>query len=159
MSYHMRRDDREITDWATIEEILCQGKYAILALCRNDEPYAVTLNYGYDGASRSLFFHCAQEGLKTEIVRENARVCATVIDDRGYVQGECEHRFRSVVIRGTDEILSDFETKKHALNVLVDHLESDPEPVKARTMGKPEQIHSVGAWKIRIEECSAKQVK
>ena len=56
MSYHMRREDREIADWSVMEEVLRQGKYATLALCRDHEPYVFTLNYGYDAVERALYF-------------------------------------------------------------------------------------------------------
>ena len=46
--YHMRRQDRQINDETELSEIICRGKFAVLALCRNDEPYIVTLSYGYD---------------------------------------------------------------------------------------------------------------
>ena len=71
MKYHMRKATREIKDAAAIEDILARGKFATLALCRKDEPYVVTMNYGYDRGGRALYFHCAKEGLKTDFVREN----------------------------------------------------------------------------------------
>ncbi|MGC9521659.1 MAG: pyridoxamine 5'-phosphate oxidase family protein [Anaerolineae bacterium] len=98
--YHMHKSEREITDPEIIEAVLRQGKYATLALARDGEPYAVTLNYGYDPASRALYFHTATEGLKLRFIEENPAVCGTVVEDRGYVQGKCAHAYRSVVFWG-----------------------------------------------------------
>jgi nitroimidazol reductase NimA-like FMN-containing flavoprotein (pyridoxamine 5'-phosphate oxidase superfamily) len=88
MKYHMRRGEREIKEWTVNEEILRKGKFATLALCRNNEPYIVTLSYGYESATQSLYFHCAKDGLKTEFVTGNPNICATIIQDIGYVQNE-----------------------------------------------------------------------
>jgi uncharacterized protein len=55
--YHMRRKDRQITDKDELSEILTQGKYAIISMCRDNEPYIVTLSYGYDKAKNALYFH------------------------------------------------------------------------------------------------------
>jgi uncharacterized protein len=159
MKYHMRRSERQITDQAIIEEILQKGKYATLALCRDNEPYIVTLSYGYESGSKSLYFHCAKNGLKTEFVQENPSVCATIIQDNGYIQGECAHAYRSVVIRGKIEILSDESEKEKAVDVLIDHLEEQPEIMRAKLQNKSAQYKEMRTWRLIIEEISGKQGK
>jgi nitroimidazol reductase NimA-like FMN-containing flavoprotein (pyridoxamine 5'-phosphate oxidase superfamily) len=85
MKYHLiNRPDREITDEEEILRILKNGKYATLSLCKNNEPYIVTLSYGYEEQSNSLYFHCAKKGLKLVFIKNNPRVCATIIEDGGY---------------------------------------------------------------------------
>lgn len=157
MAYHMRRDEKEIKDWTVIEEIIRHGKFTTLALCRNNEPYGVTLSYGYDRATRSLYFHCAPEGLKTEFVQQNAAACATIIDDRGYIQGECKHLFRSVVIRGKVEILTREADKKVGFKTLLEHLEDDPAAQASQMPTKAEDFAKVTIWKLTIAEYSAKE--
>ena len=58
-SYHMQKKDREITDKSIIEQILKNGKYATISMCRMDEPYIVTLNYGFEEDKNALHFHSA----------------------------------------------------------------------------------------------------
>jgi hypothetical protein len=154
----MRRSDREITDWATIETIIRQGKYTSVALCRNNEPYGVTLSYGYDKLSRSLYFHCAKEGLKTDFVRTNASACATIIEDNGYVQGVCVHKFRSVVIRGKIEFLEEDDDIKRGLGVLLEHLEENPEARQSQLPTTAEGWQKVSVWKMTIDHVSAKEM-
>ena len=156
MQYHMRRNDREITDSTTIEEILQNGKYATLALCRNNEPYIVTLSYGYDSDSKSLFFHCANNGLKTDFVQDNPSVCATIIKDNGYIQNECAHSYQSVVIRGKIEILTDESDKAKAVDVLINHLEEQPDKFRTKLQMETEQYNKMRTWRLRIEEISGK---
>jgi uncharacterized protein len=152
----MRRDDRQITDPKIIEEIIFKGKYATLALCRNNEPYAVTLSYGYDSDSKSLYFHCANTGLKTEFVQENPCVCATIIQDNGYIQNECAHSYQSVVIRGKVDILTDEKDKAKAVDVLLNHLEEQPDIFRSKLQNKTEQYNKMRTWRLRIEEINGK---
>ena len=50
VKYHMNKAEREITDKARCGKFCTSGKYAIIAMCRDNEPYVVTLSYGYDRA-------------------------------------------------------------------------------------------------------------
>jgi uncharacterized protein len=155
----MQRSERQITGSAAIEEILRKGKYATIALCRNNEPYIVTLSYGYDSNSNSLYFHCAKNGLKMDFVHDNPNVCATIVEDNGYIQDECAHKYRSLVIRGKIGILTDESDKEKAVNVLLDHLEKQPEIMRAKLQNKTEQYKNMQTWRLAIEEISAKEGK
>ena len=157
MKYHMRRSERQFKEWTVIEEILRKGKYATLALCRNNEPYIVTLNYGYDPANRSLYFHCAKEGLKTDFVTVNPNVCAMVIQDNGYIQNECEHAYRSVVIRGRVDILTEEDERRQAIDVLLNHLEERPEIMRAKLRDRTEKLRIVQIWRLVIEDVCGKE--
>ncbi len=121
MSYHVRRSDREITDRERLRSILKNGRYAVLALCDGGRPYAVTLSYGFDAGSDSLYFHCAREGRKIECLAQNPCVCLTVIEDKGYVKNACEHEYRSVVVEGVMEFVEDEKERLHGIRVLLDH--------------------------------------
>jgi hypothetical protein len=153
----MRRSDREINDWETIEDVIRKGKFLTLSLARNNEAYGVTLNYGYEQKTRSLYFHCAPDGLKTEFIRYNAYVCASIIEDNGYQLGLCEHKFRSVVIRGKVEIVPTDAAKIHGLEVMLDHLEENA-TVKKEKMPNEADLEKVAIWKLSIDEYSGKQM-
>jgi nitroimidazol reductase NimA-like FMN-containing flavoprotein (pyridoxamine 5'-phosphate oxidase superfamily) len=157
MKYHMRRAERQLNDWPAIEEVLRKGRYAILALCRDNEPYAVTMSYGYDSATRAIYFHCAKDGLKAEFVTASPQVCATIIQDNGYIQGECAHAYRSVVIRGKIEVLSSDADKMKAVDVMLDHLEEKPQIMRAKLPGKTASFNEMRAWRLVIEEITAKE--
>lgn len=122
----VRRADREITDSESIDSILRRGRYVTFALCDVDGPYAVTLSYGYDSSSRTLYMHVAHEGRKLDAIRRDPRACGTIVIDGGYNQGECEHPYRSVVMFGTMRIIEDDAEKRSAIETLVRHLEDDP---------------------------------
>jgi len=158
-SYHVRRTDREIVDADEINAILRSGKFATIAMAREDEPYVVSLSYGYDEAISSLYFHCARDGRKIDILRENPKVCATVILDDGYVDGNCEHVFKSVVIHGTMHIIEDIDDKRHALRVLLGHLESNPHTHLEKSLPDDEAYRKVGVLQLCIVEMTAKRSK
>jgi uncharacterized protein len=152
----MRRSERQIKDQAVIEDTILKGKYATLALCRDNEPYIVTLSYGYESDSKSLYFHCAKNGLKTEFVQDNPCVCATIVQDCGYIQGECAHAYQAVVLRGKIEILTEESDKEKAMAVLIDHLEARPEIMRTKLQTKTEQYREMRTWRLAIEEITGK---
>jgi len=133
--YHLRnKPEREITDKAEINEILKAGKFCTIAMCHENEPYIVTLSYGYDQANQALFFHSSAQGLKLDFIRQNPDVCATVIEDGGYVPNECEHNFRSVVFWGKMRMATELPEKKHGMGILLNHLEKDSHVVAEKLM-------------------------
>ena len=155
--YHMKKVEREITDKEELENILRNGKYAVISMCRNNEPYIVTLSYGYDENKKSLYFHSAKAGLKIDFIKENPKVCATVIEDGGYLKGECEHKYASVVFWGSMYVVDDLVEKKHALSSMIDHLEEVPEPVKARLLKNDSVYEGVGILRLDINEITGKK--
>ena len=120
----MRREDREITDFAAIEAILKRGTACQLALCDGDMPYVVTLNYGYE--DRCIYLHGALEGKKLDILRRNPNVCLTVVGEATLDLQEngvsSTTYYESVVGFGRGEMLTDAGEKRHGLGVLMAHL-------------------------------------
>lgn len=160
MTYHIRRKDREIADKGAIESILRRGRYATFALTDDGAPYVVSLSYGYDACGRCLYFHVAHEGRKLDVIRRDGRACGTVVIDHGYTQGECEHPFESVVMDGHFSVIEDEEEKKHALQVLVGHLEQDASGYwESRGLDEERHYRRFTALCFHIEGLSAKQGK
>lgn len=159
MSYHMRRADRAITEQAEIEAILQHGRYVTLALAA-DEPYVVTLSYGYDSTEQRLYFHVANEGRKLDIVATDPRACGTIIIDQGYTQGECEHPFESVVMTGVLRLVTSDDEKLHAIRALVEHLEDDAQTYWAsRSWQIGDRLGGFTALAFEIGEITAKRGK
>jgi nitroimidazol reductase NimA-like FMN-containing flavoprotein (pyridoxamine 5'-phosphate oxidase superfamily) len=155
--YHMRKKEREIIDKNLLSEILRNGKYVVISMCRDNEPYLVTLSYGYDENKNALFFHCSPQGLKLDFIRQNPNVCATVIEDRGYKMGDCSHAYRSVVFWGKMYQLHDLAEKKHAIDVLLDHLEDNPDIIREKSLKSDEDYKDVGILRLDISEMTGKK--
>ena len=155
--YHMNRSEKEVTDRKVLIGILRKGKYATVAMCRNNEPYIVTMNYGYDEGRSALYFHCSLKGLKLDMIGQNPSVCASVIEDLGYKMGQCEQAYRSVVLWGKMSVVEDLQEKKRGIDVLLNHLEDEPDQVRERSLKSDEAYEELGILRLDVEEITGKQ--
>lgn len=155
--YHLRnRPDREITDVAEITDLLKNGKYSVISMCRENVPYIVTLSYGYDIENNALYFHCSPIGLKLDFIITNSLVCATVIEDGGYINNECGHNYRTVVFWGKMTIVDDLPEKIHGAKVLLDHLEQDAEVKNEKLERINKSISGMTILKLEIKRIHGK---
>lgn len=159
MRYHMQRKEREITSMESIHSILRNGKYMVLALSNQGMPYTVAMSYGYDEDENVCYFHGAKKGRKIDYIRANPRVCGIVIQDRGYIDGECSHAYRSVVVEGTMELVRDVNEKSQALTKMFLHLEEHPENLIKRFEGNTDAISGLTVLKLKIVSLTGKQSK
>lgn len=155
--YHMRRQDRLITDTDEIKEILKQGKYAVIAMVNGDKPYVVTLSYGYDPKSELLYLHTGPEGYKIDCLKTNPNVCATIIDDCGYLNGECGHKFRTLIINGEMEFVDLLEEKKYGMKVILEHLEKMPSRISEKAISSDTMYEKIVVIKLRTKDISGKK--
>ncbi|MCJ7526119.1 MAG: pyridoxamine 5'-phosphate oxidase family protein, partial [Candidatus Aminicenantes bacterium] len=130
--YHgLRRQEQEIRDSAELKAILAKTQYVTVAMCKDNEPYLVTLSHGYDEKQNAIYFHCAFAGKKIDFLKANNRVWGQALVDRGYVQGSCDHLFSSVQFSGRVSFVADEAEKGRALAVMIRQLEQEPEKVMA----------------------------
>ncbi len=154
----MRRNEKEITNEKEIFEILKSGKYAIISLARDNEAYITTLSYGYDQKKHALYFHCAKEGQKIDFIKSNSNVCGTIIEDNGYQEG-CVQAFRSLVFRGKFVFVNNLQEKKHAFDVLLNHLEKDIDVIKKKYTNDSEAYLKPTLLRLDIKEITCKVEK
>lgn len=70
-----RRQDR-VLDLESSYSLLHDGKVGYLALVDDKEPYVIPLNYYVE--ENMIYFHCALEGRKLDIIARNPRFCFAV---------------------------------------------------------------------------------
>lgn len=136
----MRRTEKEITDRAAIDAVIRRCQVCRLGMTDGQVPYIVPLCFGYDG--RFLYFHCAPEGRKLDLLRRNNRVCFEFDVAEGLVEAEeaCRWgvRYQSVLGTGTAEIVADAQGKRQALAALMAQYSgkaaSFPDTAVARTL-------------------------
>lgn len=158
--YHVRRSDRELTNPAEVDAVLTEGKYVTIAFARGDEPYLVTMSYGFDAERRAFYFHAATEGLKYAFMEANPVVCATVVLDGGYVRGECEHHYTSAVLRGRLSRVTEPVELRHGMRVLLDHLEpGSPEYAETPALERDEAYERMAVLRLDIDVVTAKRGK
>jgi nitroimidazol reductase NimA-like FMN-containing flavoprotein (pyridoxamine 5'-phosphate oxidase superfamily) len=159
-TYHLQnRPDREITSRTELDQLLKNGKFVTISMCRGDEPYIVTLSYGYDSQLDTLYFHSAKKGLKNDFIQSNSLVCATVIEDGGYIPDECAHNYRSVVFWGEMSVVNDAVEKKHGMGILLNHLEQNPSVIKKLFLKSEEAYSRMEVLKLRIIQIRGKAGK
>jgi nitroimidazol reductase NimA-like FMN-containing flavoprotein (pyridoxamine 5'-phosphate oxidase superfamily) len=153
--YHMRRKEKEINDPEELRRILLSQRTATFAMCRDGEPYLVTLNYAYVPDGRSIYFHCASAGKKLDFIRANPRIWGQVLEDGGYIPEQCDHRFRSVHFWGAAEIIDGAEEKKAALSHLIERHEQEHQKQKEKLLGDA-KLDDVSVIRVWLEGMSGK---
>lgn len=150
----MRRKDKQITDVAIIEEILTKSEVCRIAMIDEGRPYIVPVNYGY--ANNVIYIHSAPAGRKMEILKKNNQVCFEIEYASEIIKNEvsCEWsaKYRSVIGYGTIEIVTDFEEKKNALDVIMAHYGKTENNIY-----KEKQVEFIVVLKLKIDEISGKQ--
>jgi len=154
MSFHVRRKDREIIDPQELRQVLLSTKYVTVALCKENEPYLVSLSHGYDEARNCLYFHCAPEGKKLVYLKSNSIVWGQALLDFGVTE-ECDYAYTSVHFSGKMHLITDLSEKKHAMEVLVRQVSLNPEAKLAKI--KPERLETINIGRIDIEYMSGKK--
>ena len=156
--YHMNLPEREIHEEKDLQAILKEGKYAMVAMCRNNEPYVVTLSYGYDAESDVLYLHSPISGLKLDILKDNPKVCATVIQDKGYQAGKCTHSYRSVVLFGTMAVIADPAEKVEGMKVLLKQLEEKPQEMEEKLLRTTKFLEDAVVIKCNVTAKTGKEL-
>ncbi|MEA4922653.1 MAG: pyridoxamine 5'-phosphate oxidase family protein [Eubacteriaceae bacterium] len=126
----MRRRTREITDRNEIEEILAGEKICHLSMCDDGQPYVIPMLYVYkDGY---FYFHCAEVGMKLDILDRNEKVCIEVEktdpdDIVKNVNTPCMWGlpYKSVVAFGTAEVSDDNDIKPGIMDMLVEKVKPE----------------------------------
>jgi nitroimidazol reductase NimA-like FMN-containing flavoprotein (pyridoxamine 5'-phosphate oxidase superfamily) len=122
----MRKKEREIRDNREIELIIDRCDVCRVAFANDNIPYLVTMNFGFrSGVKPELFFHCATEGRKLDMIRKNDNVCFEMDTDHQINKSDeaCDFgmRYSSVVGFGKIYIITDEAVKKEGLNVIMKH--------------------------------------
>lgn len=124
--YKIRKGEREIKEPSDIEKIISGSEVCRIALADKNIPYIVTMNFGYSGSPVSrLFFHCAREGRKIDMIRKNNYVCFQMDSDRKLIMGKeaCDFSmgYSSTIGWGYIYIIDNEEEKREGLNIIMNH--------------------------------------
>ncbi len=155
----MRRKDREITDRAEIISIIKKCDVCRLALFDEKYPYIVPLNFGanYDGDNIQLYFHCAQEGKKLDLISRNNNVGFEMdTSHKLVVSGTpcgCTMEYESIIGNGTIETVGD-EKKEKALDYIVAQYTE-----KSNVAYSEQYFKAVTVLKLKVENITCKRLK
>ena len=128
----MRRDEFNVQDEKSINEILTECEYGTLSLISDNKPYSVALNFVKYG--NSIFFHGAKEGKKIEAIKNNNLASFLVVKPYSLIPSyfsdtlaacPATQFFASVFIEGKIDFIEDVNKKSDVLNALMEKLQSD----------------------------------
>jgi hypothetical protein len=119
----MNRKDREITDIEEIEKIINNAKVIRVAVCENNRPYIVPLNFGYK--EKCIYIHSSKKGMKIDILKKNNNVSFEVDSDHKLVLSDkaCDFSmaYKSVIGFGRAYFIYNLIQKKQALDIIMAH--------------------------------------
>ena len=152
----MQRKDREIQNIAAILDILNRCDTVRIAMHGNQYPYVVPVSFGMEEVDGKvvLYFHCARQGFKVDLLKANSHVC---IEGDIFIQVEktahgITARYESVIGFGECELLTNADEIKHGLKLLLDHYGYYDYPLD-RCMG----LSHVLVGKIVLNEITGKR--
>ncbi len=151
----MRRNDRQ-KDRDFCLNVIDRCTHGVVALDSGEKtPYCLPLSLVRAGDV--LYFHCALEGRKTELLAKNPRVCVTFVgkDAPAFVPpGMYTTYFESVIVTGTAEMVSDPQEKRDALRLLCQKLLPDRLDGFEQALAKSLPVTAV--WRIRMDDICGK---
>lgn len=117
----MRRNDKEIKDKNAIERILNEAQVCRIALCNDNKPYIVPMNFGFK--DNYLYLHSACEGRKIDMIKGNNNICFEVDIKNELVKSDeaCNWgmKYYSVIGFGNASLINDNNKKKEALDIIM----------------------------------------
>ena len=156
----MRRKDREITSMEEIKNIVASAFVCNIAMCRNNTPYLVPMNFGFDG--QFFYLHSTPEGLKMDILKENHRVCIAITQDLKITPSanvcKTSMEYNSVIVFGRVEFLSDKAEKIGALRCIIKHLYKDmTNNEEKRLRFNEEHLDGLAIIRVKPEKITGKR--
>ena len=114
----VRRQDR-LLDEARAREILASAEYGYLSLIDlNGKPYGVPLNFVWDGED-SIYFHCAYEGKKLDILECHDIVSFCVVGDVNLLPSKFTTEYESIILECEATIPTYDEERLYALELIL----------------------------------------
>lgn len=151
----MRRSDRA-QDREFSLALIDRCTHGVIAISTGEPvPYCLPLSLVRVG--EELYFHCAREGRKIDLLRRFPQVCITFVgDDRPFFAAPAMYStwFQSVIVTGTASEVTDPTEKTEALRALCQKM--TPEAMEGFLPAIAKSLNVTAVWKIHMEEISGK---
>ena len=148
----MRRTDRQQSE-AFALSVLHQSQYATLSMASRDgSPYAIPISIVCE--DRSIYFHCAMEGKKVELLRENPTVCISCVAQAEAASDSFTMYYQSAIAFGIAKEVILPDEKIHALRLLSQRFTSNN--MKNFSEAIEQSLSHTSVWVVPIEQISGK---
>ena len=124
----MIKANDEMKDLNIVRSIIEATDVCRLGMYAGSEVYIVPLSFGYELSEEgmlTLYFHCANEGRKLDMIAENPDVCFEMDIAKGFIPSETEEAcyssmdFASLIGNGSIEVLKEDNDRINALTILM----------------------------------------
>ena len=116
-----------ISEPQIIQSILDQASYGTLALCQDNTPYCVPINFvPYES---EIYFHGSTKGKKMDIIQANSKASFSAVEEYSVIPSyfrsdkndacPATHLYQSVFIEGEIVLVEDYDQKVQALEALM----------------------------------------
>ena len=151
----MRRNDRaQDRDFAL--SLIDRCTHGVLAVSTGESvPYCLPLSLVRVGDD--LYFHCAREGRKIDLLRRFPQVCVTFVgDDQPAFVPPAMYTtyFQSVIVTGTASEVDNPAERTEALRALCQKL--TPEHMDGFLSAAEKSLAAPAVWRVRMEDIPAK---
>ena len=151
----MRRNDRAQSREFSLA-LIDRCTHGVMALSTGEAvPYCLPLSFVRVGDD--LYFHCAQEGRKIDLLRRFPQVCVTFVgEDRPAFVAPAMYTtyFQSAIVTGTAVETTDPAEKVEALRALCRKM--TPEFMNNFQAAVEKSLTVTSVWKVHMEDISGK---
>ncbi len=154
----------EMTDQREINTLLDTTEYGTLALCSENKPYSLPLNFARIG--NEIYFHGSKSGRKIEILKQNSQASFSIVEPHAMIQSYFSSHdglacpatqfFKSIMIEGKVAFVEGYDEKVKALESLMKKLQPEG---KYKPLGEDayqKAIHATTIYKLIPSQIRAK---
>ena len=153
-----------ITDNNIIKEILEGAEFGTLALCVDNKPYSLPLNFVE--LNGEIFFHGAKKGKKIDIIKANSNASFSVVESLSLLPSyfstdkgnacPATHLFKSVVMDGVIEMVEKYDEKASALQALMEKLQKEGLYIPLNDKMYEKAINATALFKLKPIQTTCK---
>lgn len=153
-----------ITDTNIINEILETIEYGTLALCENDRPYSLPINF--IKLNNEIYFHGKKKGKKMDIIKNSTHASFSVVESLSLLPSyfsndkgnacPATQMYKSVIIEGTINIVDDYDEKVNMLQALMEKLQKEGQYIPLNNEMYKKAINATAIFKLTPLETTCK---
>lgn len=147
----IRRQDRIFGEAQSIK-LLSSGEYGFLAIAGKEGGYGIPISYVLEG--NRIYFHCAPQGKKLDIISSDNRVTFCVVGKTKVLSASFITEYESVMVYGKINIVEDDAERMHALELIV--RKYSPDYIDTGQKYAAKSFHRTVVLRLIIERISGK---
>ena len=154
----------EMKDKGIIQKMLDRAEYGTLALCADNAPYSVPVNFV--AIDDVIYFHGAQRGRKMNMISKNINVSFSVVESYSLIPSyfssteelacPATQFFKSIIVDGVAEVVESREEKAAMFEALMQKLQPEGKYRSFNDSDYDTMLNATAVIKIVPEKLSAK---